>query len=171
MNKFRLRFNPAEIKTLSARFEYGSDSEIIKKIFPRVKKNGFINKKDFLAICEWKTPRSKPLCRKNSPALIKKITGISLATKDEKEKIEILLTLCGVGWPTASTILHFVSGFKYPVLDYRAIWSLNAKVPAKYTFDFWNDYTLYSRKIAKENKVSLRVLDKALWQYSAENQG
>jgi len=170
MHRFKLKFKPSQIKRLAAEFDYNTEKEITESIVPRVKRAGYINKKDFLTICEWKTPRSKPLCRKNTEDLIKEITGISLKTKNEKLKIEILILLDGVNWPTASTILHFISSFKYPILDFRALWSLGYELPPRYNFEFWNAYTLYCQKTAKKNKVSLRVFDKALWQYSAENQ-
>jgi hypothetical protein len=56
-------------------------------------------------------------------------------------------------------------------LDSRALWSLGidaSTVP--YNFEFWNEYTQYCREIAKEAKVTMRELDRALWQYSKENQ-
>ncbi len=62
------------------------------------------------------------------------------------------------------------SGYKYPIIDFRALWSLQVNVPNKYTFEFWRKYVQYCRKIARENHVDLRILDKALWQYSKENQ-
>lgn len=171
MPSFKLKFSPSRIMELSSNYDYKSEDVLTRGIIARAGEKGYLTKKDFLDLCEWKTPRSKPLCRKNSPGLIKKVTGISFRTKDEREKIEILTTLSGVGWPTASTILHFISGFKYPILDYRALWSLGyEKIPA-YNFDFWKDYTKYCRKTAKKHSVSLRRLDKALWQYSAEEQG
>ena len=170
MYKFKLKFRPACIERLASVYNYEDDDFIIKEIVPRVKKAGYMNRKDFLELCRWKTPRSRPHCEKNSRALIKKITSISLNTKDEKEKIEILTTLSGVGWPTASTILHFTSGFRYPILDYRALWSLGYEKPPVYNFEFYEAYTDFCRKIAKKHNVSLRRLDKALWQYSAEEQ-
>ncbi len=36
----------------------------------------------------------------------------------------VLRFLDGVEWPTASTILHFCGARPYPILDYRALWSL-----------------------------------------------
>jgi hypothetical protein len=171
MYKFKLKFKPSQINKLASYYDYQSDKEIIESIVPRARKSGYINKKDFLTLCEWKTPRSKPLCMKNPEELIREITGISLKTKNEQLKIEILTLLKGVNWPTASTILHYTSGFAYPVLDFRALWSLGYEVPPKYDFDFWNDYTNFCRKASKQYKVSIRKFDKALWQYSAENQG
>ncbi len=139
MKKFSIRFNPAEIKTISERYEYESDDQIIKTIMPRVTKNRFFNKSDFLFLCAWKTPRSKPLCESNSNELIKEITSVSLNTKNEKLKVEILLILTGVSWPTASVLLHFGTNYFYPILDYRAIWSLGIGTVPKYDFNFWWD--------------------------------
>jgi hypothetical protein len=39
-----------------------------------------------------------------------------------------------------------------------------------YEFSFWWEYTQFCRKLAAEAGVSMRTLDRALWQYSKENQ-
>jgi hypothetical protein len=39
-----------------------------------------------------------------------------------------------------------------------------------YNFEFWYQYTQFCRKLAQEAIVSMRELDRALWQYSKENQ-
>lgn len=170
MPKFKLRFDPRKISSLADRYNFEGDQIAKNEIVTRIKKRGYINKKDFLTFCEWKTPRTKPLCKKNSEEFIKNITRLSLSTTDEKVKIEILLLLDGVGWPTASVILHYATEFEYPILDYRALWSLRIEKPPEYNFELWRDYTNFCRKLAKKYSVSLRELDKALWQYSIENQ-
>ncbi|MBI4851367.1 MAG: hypothetical protein HY819_06015 [Acidobacteria bacterium] len=40
----------------------------------------------------------------------------------------------------------------------------------QYSFSFWWDYVLFCREIAERNSISMRVLDRALWQYSKDNQ-
>ena len=59
----------------------------------------------------------------------------------------------------------------YPILDYRALWTLGVEKPPAYHFDLWSAYTQYCRELAREIGVSMRDLDRALWQYSKENQG
>lgn len=81
------------------------------------------------------------------------------------------MLLDGVSWPVASVLLHFGSCDRYPILDFRALWSLRIKVPKQYDFGFWWAYTLYCRSLADEHNVSMRTLDRALWQYSKEKQG
>jgi hypothetical protein len=56
-------------------------------------------------------------------------------------------------------------------MDFRALWSLGIDDPPNpYTFDIWWEYTQYCRDLSKSTGVSMRDIDKALWQYSKENQ-
>ena len=136
-----------------------------------VKKRGFLTKPEFLELCRWKSPRSKHLVERNSVGFVEEVTRTALSTPEERLRIEVLTLLTGVGWPSASVLLHFAHVDPYPILDYRALWSLGIDhVPAAYDFDFWMAYTLFCRKLAAEVGVSMRQLDRALWQYSKENQ-
>jgi len=84
----------------------------------------------------------------------------------ERARIESLTVLDGVGWPTASVILHFFHKDLYPILDYRAQWSVSMDMPIQYKFGFWWTCVEYCREIASKADVNMRTLDKALWQYS-----
>lgn len=99
------------------------------------------------------------------------MTRVAFATECERPRIEVLLLLRGVAWPTASVILHFVYPDRYPVLDYRALWSVGVSPAPPYTFAFWEPYLAFTRATARRLKVSMRDLDRALWQYSKEKQG
>lgn len=102
---------------------------------------------------------------------MREVTGAALAARDERFKIEVLTLLTGVGWPTASVILHFCDRGRYPILDFRALWSLGlARPPAVYGFPFWDAYCRCTRDLADSTGVGMRVLDRALWAYSRENQ-
>jgi hypothetical protein len=70
----------------------------------------------------------------------------------------------------ASVILHWGCHEPYPILDYRALWSLGIDSPPAYNFNFWWAYTQQCRGLAAQAGVSMRTLDRALWQYSKENQ-
>jgi hypothetical protein len=85
-------------------------------------------------------------------------------------RIEVLTLLAGVSWPTASVILHFFHREQYPILDVRALWSLQCDPPGEYDIPFWESYTSSCRSLAQKAGVSMRTLDRALWQYSKENQ-
>jgi hypothetical protein len=50
----------------------------------------------------------------------------------------------------------------------RALESLGVKSRSTYPVSFWLAYLQACRALARETGVSLRTLDKALWQYSKE---
>ena len=75
-----------------------------------------------------------------------------------------------MSWPTASVILHLFHRDPYPILDYRALWSVSLEVPGQYTFSFWWSYVEFCRSLAASAELDMRTLDRALWQFSKENQ-
>ena len=119
-------------------------------------------------MCAWKTVRSRPKVATNPEAAIVDATGRALAAGDEATRIAALLELEGVGVPTASTLLYFAFPDDYPILDVRALESLGVKPRSQYPVSFWLEYLGACREIAHRAAVSIRTLDKALWQYSKE---
>ena len=166
---FKLRIPLSDIPHWSARYEY--NDAIPAELGPVARKRGHLTKTEFLAFTRWKTARTQQRCQANSPEFVKTATAVSLASPDERLRIEVLTLLSGVQWPTASVILHFCAIDPYPILDFRALWSLSADVPKSgYAFPFWWSYCEATRRLARKAHVSMRVLDRALWQYSKENQ-
>jgi hypothetical protein len=165
---FQLRFPANEIASWATR--YDEDDEAVLAIVPAVKAKGFLAIDEFQTVCRWKTARSQSRCRKNSQGFVREVTQCALSTSAEQLRIEVLTLLTGVGWPTASVILHFFHSEAYPILDFRALWSLNADVPRQYDFQFWQGYTDFCRHLANDCGVSMRTLDRALWQFSNEKQ-
>lgn len=139
-------------------------------IGPAVVSRGHMERSEFLQMCAWKSPRTKSRCASNSSSYIKEVTSVALSAKSEQLRIQAFTLLFGVSWPTASVILHFCSKQHYPILDFRALWSLSINKPPVYTFDFWWAYTEFCRTLAKSHSLTMRELDKALWQYSKANQ-
>lgn len=92
----------------------------------------------------------------------------ALATGDEATRMSALLELAGVGVPTASALLYFAFPDDYPILDVRALESLGAKPHSQYQVSFWLEYLGACRELARRYGVSIRTLDKALWQHSKE---
>jgi hypothetical protein len=121
-----------------------------------------------VTVCEWKTARSRPKVASNSAAAIRTATRRAFATEDPVEQVTELLALAGVGLPTASVLLHFAFPEATPILDVRALESLGVS-RSSYTPGFWSAYVTACRELAAANGVSLRTLDKALWQYSKES--
>jgi hypothetical protein len=166
----KLKFSPSEILNWAERYPTDSDQEIEKVVVPAVHARGYFTKLEFVTTCNWKTPRSRPRVASNPDRFIQAVTHTALSTPDERLRIEVLTLLDGVSWPTASVLLHFGHSDPYPILDFRALWSLGMDAPPVYEFDFWWEYTQFCRKLATEIGVSMRALDRALWQYSKENQ-
>ena len=167
---FLLRFDRDQVSYWASRYSYSIDETLIEPISLRARAAGYLTKADFLELCYWKSPRILPQARRNSEAFIQAVTRTALSTPSEQLRVEVLTLLRGVGWPVASVILHFAHAEPYPILDFRALWSLNCEdIP--YNFDYWWRFTQYCRQLAQECQVSMRVLDRALWQYSKENQG
>lgn len=121
-------------------------------------------------VARWKSPRSAHHVDSNSEEYVREVTTIALSTSCERLRIESLTLLDGVSWPTASVILHFFHREPYPILDFRALWSVQAPEPNEYTFDFWWKYVLFCRGLAEQAQVDMRTLDRALWKFSRINQ-
>ncbi|MCX6261371.1 MAG: hypothetical protein NTY95_11165 [Bacteroidia bacterium] len=152
---------------------YGLNNDSIteNELKKKIKSQDCLTKDDFLKIGRWKSPRPIKYYESNSKSLIKKITTISFHTKHEKIKIEALTILKGCHYPLASVILHFKYPTLYPIIDFRALWSLwGMEHSITYTFELWWKYVEEIRKISKSCNLDCRTIDKALWKYSEEHQ-
>lgn len=168
---FKLRFPKSAITKWAWGYPADYDAELITDVAPAVRQRGYMLKPEFERLCRWKTPRSQRQVESNPADYIEAVTKTALSTSSDRLRIEVLLLMNGVRWPTASVILHFCHAEPYPILDFRALWSLGHDItPVSYNFDFWWSYTLYCRKLANAAGVSMRELDRALWQYSKERQ-
>lgn len=167
----RLRFDEKQIEEIASRYEYPILETELVNLGPEVVARGYLLKEEVQQLAHWKAPRSSGHIDKNSEEYIEEITGFALQARTEKARIEVLTNLHGVSWPTASVILHFFHRDPYPIMDFRALWSISLEVPSQYSFDFWWPYVDFCRRVAKRNGVNMRTLDRALWQYSKENQG
>lgn len=171
----KIRFDPLEIHTLASRYIEGNEKhrslELEIEGFRNDNHNAnFLTKEQLRKMAVWKSPRSAGRIESNTDDYIKEVSEFSLRTGDERARIEALTLLDGVGWPMASVILHLCHHDPYPILDFRALWSLSTEVPKSYDFAFWNGYTCVTRRLAEKANVNMRTLDRALWWYSKKNQ-
>lgn len=164
MKQFKIirQFDRAEMLELMQQYEYAKPS-------PTIEKHGYLTKDQFLEIAIWKTERPRKRYFSNSSDFVEAATKASFSTNCEEFRIESLRLLNGVDFPVASTILHF--GFdatQYPIIDFRALWSLYGIDRGKisYNFAFWNNYRNHCLNLANDLGMTIRELDKALWQYS-----
>lgn len=169
--KLSLRFKLTDIGDIAERYQYPIQETELTKLKPEVLRRGYLTKNDLEKVAYWKAPRSAGHARKNDEEYIREITKFALATGCERARIQSLTVLDGVSWPTGSVILHLFHKDPYPILDFRALWSISADVPPQYTFGCWWDYVEFCREVARSACVDMRTLDRALWQYSKEHQG
>jgi hypothetical protein len=167
MPVFQLQFHPDLVPALADRFPVVDDSAC-EALGAAARARGYYRRREFLRVCAWKTVRSAPKVAANGPAAVRAATRRALAETDEAVRMEALLTLEGVGVPTASTLLYFAFPALYPILDVRALESLGVKPRSHYPVTFWLGYLEACRALAVQCEVSIRTLDKALWQWSKE---
>lgn len=151
---------------------------------PDISKNGvYLTKKDFITIAKWKTARwvtdkSIKNLDRNDEKFVEEVTEIAFCPDTSEElRIGILTLLRGVRYPVASALLHWgLDAEEYPIIDFRALWSLwkimglETEEHGFYRPCLWVKYRKDCIELAKKKGVSLRDLDKALWQYSDDKQ-
>ncbi len=169
----KLRFPESKIQHWADRNEpWGRIAKLETEFLtlrPKIQKRSYLKKDELQKIAYWKSPRTSGYIQYNDADYIRDITYCAFTATNERARIRVLSCLDGVGLPSASAILHLFHKDDYPIYDFRALWSIGEQND-DYSFSFWWDYVEFCRDVANRNKVDMRTLDKALWQYSKENQ-
>ena len=167
-----------EIKELIKKYDEISYAEEGTELFGKVNQNiknlGYLTKQDFLKIVRWKAVRAIRKAEANSEEVIENITKFAFGVENEEVKIRVLTSLNGVSVPMASAILTVFNPDKYGVIDIRAWHSLCnlGELQCKkdiYNFQDWILYLNTIRKLARQNNVSPREIDMALFMYDKLN--
>ena len=171
MKSSEFKFNRECIQHWASKYEYEGENNVIELV-KQVRSQSYLTKSDLQIVANWKSLRPARHLEENEESLVQEVTRFALKTEYDKAAIESLTILHGVGAPTASVILHFFHKQDYPILDFRALWSVSLIEDKKYNYSYalWSEYVKFCRKKAKEADVSMRVLDRALWQFSECNQ-
>lgn len=113
MPMFRLQFDLASVPRLAANYvaDVGVD---VARIATTVRTRGWFERDELIAMCAWKSPRTKPRVVSNPKELVREVTRTALTTRDERVRIGVLQILNGVSWPTTSVLLHFGDCDRYP---------------------------------------------------------
>ena len=85
--------------------------------------------------------------------------------------VKPLCELSGVRIPTASAFLHFAFPEEFPIIDRRVLITtgrIDAENDVGIGIRLWREYLEWCPRTARHNEVSLRVPDRALWQYDVE---
>jgi hypothetical protein len=162
------RFSKEWVLARAERYAYEDDAAA-GAAGERAARSGAYSYEDFLTVVRWKSARAVPRAERNAPDAVEHATRAAFASTDEVTRVTHLLTLDGVGVPVASALLHFAFPERYPILDFRALHTLgDPKRRTQYSPALWADYVQRCQDLAREAGVSIRDLDKALWQDSRE---
>ena len=169
--KSKIKFDLGCVPYWASEFKFKDETPVNQLVGP-VQKRGYFEKSELQTVCEWKSLRPAWHLEENEESLVQEVTRFALKTEYDKAAIESLTILHGVGAATASVILHFFHKRDYPILDFRALWSVSLIESDKYNYSYalWSEYVKFCREQAKKVDVSMRDLDRALWQYSKCNQ-
>jgi len=167
--------------------EHEEKSPYFESMSAVLQKRGYLLKKEFVSIGNWKTERQKRRYISNTSENVINLTKKALSAPDE-QKVKILIDLEGVGIPVASAILTVVYPKEYCVIDYRTWRALRwlHTVAAKGSFsftsykeysEFLDSYARYGtiseyfwflgtlKNIGKNRNMTSRQVEMALWKF------
>jgi hypothetical protein len=163
---FRLQFEPTQIKGLAARYRYDDDTEALAAGH-RIG-GGDYSRANLEAIFRWKTGgRGISRLSRNSDLEISEALRLAARAETERAAMAVLCGLGGVDVPVASAILTAIDPERYTIIDFRALESLGVAA-TWHTVDSYLGYLDQCRNLARQNGITLRELDRALWQWSKE---
>jgi hypothetical protein len=166
VSKFTLQFKPAEIAGLAERYGYKSDDDALAA--GSQIRAGNYGRQQLLKIFEWKTKgRGRSRLRNNTDDEIADALNLATHAETERAAIAVLLGLRGVQVPVASAILTAIFPKRYTVIDFRALEALGCESKDR-SVDFYLAYLKTCHQLALKHDVTLRNLDRALWQWSSE---
>ncbi len=144
----------------------------IENLVRKVRGNGYLTADDLLDLDKWKldTGRNQHNIKKNEQqqvGIVEDLTELAFSAKTELGRLRCLFALKGVKLPVGSAILHWFHEDDYPIWDFRARESVQYDESLyDHWFEGWIAYMNFCKKTAKENRVDMRTLDRALWKYS-----
>jgi hypothetical protein len=160
------------VEPLVRRF-LSDDSEkalaLVRELRP-VRARGYLTPSELEAVCRWKAPRAMRHIKANSPALVRSATKRALGTRSERQRLDALRELRGVGIPMASAVLMLVDPRRYGVIDIRVWQMLHAIGTVKtnpsgvgFRFQHWYRYLRIIRHVSKGLGVRARDVEWALF--------
>jgi hypothetical protein len=161
------------------------EEDLLGRVGPQVGQRGFYRLEEVERVNKWKLPteRNRAHLAKNSTGEIEAVTREALAAPDHLQLHILVGWLYGVSDAVASALLMFPLPDKHTVIDFhaaRALEGLQEKGhlplllpwrPQGAESDWVPPYPLYidvCRRLAEHLDVSLRDLDRALWQWHKE---
>ncbi len=156
------------------------ERELERRILDRHYERGYLTKQELRDIWTWKNSRFAPLIRnqfeRNTESEIQRVTARALASSSSEEALTELTKLSGVGFRTATAVLHVaysdpmrVNPNAIPILDINVLTALgvdrNKAEAGDESLDrrLWPEYHRFLAMKALQLHVPMRVLDRALF--------
>lgn len=161
----------AQVVNWYAGEEFDAFVELTKKI-TKAARRGHLNKEEFVEICWWKSPRAGPRVAANHGGRINAVTRRVLLAETNRERMEYLLELEGVGIPMASAVLTVVNPACNGVIDIRVWKALRylGKVSGNpngvgFTINQWLAFVSELETVAEQLGRTARDVERALFRY------
>lgn len=173
---FQLQFSPSEIKSLSSNYKLDQEEHAAFDAGARILSGDF-NRKNLDPIFRWKVRdrgKSRPLL--NTDEELSDALQLAVLAKTPRAAISVLTGLSGVAVPVASAIMTAIKPEYYTIIDFRALEALGHKPrktnnPQYIPVTFYLHYLKFCIELAGACSVTLRDLDRALWQWSKQGRG
>ncbi len=152
-----LLFDEKDICYYASKYDIDYDKPI-EVIVTEIKEKRYLTQSDLIKLSKWIKNRRTDLVYKNSNERIIRVTREALTSTNEPDRINVSQCLDGVSLGISSSILHWFHEDDYP------IWSKLARsaikpIPSE---SQWQNYVSFCRNTARQNKVDMRTLDRAL---------
>lgn len=141
-----------------------SEVDLLEQVGPAVAARGHYERDEFLAVGRWKSPRPGKHLAANTDDDIVDVTRIALGGPTRLQH-RILTLLNGVRVPMATALLAVALPDRHTIFDVRSSDAL-ARIGAWDGHGGYPSYREASVRVAGTLGVSLRTLDRALWQWS-----
>jgi len=158
--------------------EYPDTAPLIASL-SHIRTTGYFTRSEFLPMCKWKEPRERRRqnWESNTEDGVRALSAQAFGAPDEARRILHLCRLRGVGIAVASAFLALTDPERYGVIDIR-VWQLLALYQeVDYDLDgrnlqvlHWLDYLDKIRLWADELKVTVRTIERTLFQHHRDIQ-
>ena len=136
----------------------------------QARERGYLKRDELEKVCRWKSARAIRLIKSNSGARVRTATRRALATRNERRRLQALMTLNGVSVPMASAILMLLQPHRYGVIDIR-VWQVLYAMDAVtkkssgvgFNFNNWYQFLMIIRYFAKKFRVGARDVERSLF--------
>lgn len=171
MPDFALRLTREEIVALATEYQANKDEMRREKAAfdagDRIAHNDFDHadpRTIIRPIVRWKSPRPWAQITNNGSAEIDEALCCAVSMRSDHLKLAVLVGLRRVAVPMASAILTAIDRTRFTVIDVRALNTLGVSMLSP-TIENYLAYRDFCRRKTRELEVSLRDLDRALWQH------